>query len=221
MFSGVVCRREGEAEAVVLGIFEEKIVSAEDSPLFSNTTVLKALERKECTGETDNLVETFITEGERAIRVYLLGFGKQDKFKQETLRKVAATLGRRLAQTKDSSVRLELSSTLRLAGVDVAQSGRSFGESIGLLAWKGKLYPGSAGKEKDRAKLDLITADSDFAAGMESGLSLAVSTNLAREVSQTPPNVATPFWIAEQAQKMAQDPGVGKPLQKHLFMIAL
>jgi leucyl aminopeptidase len=43
-----------------------------------------------------------------------------------------------------------------------------------------------------------------FNAGLERGLGLAASSNLARTLSQSPPNVATTGWMEEQAQDLAK-----------------
>lgn len=52
--------------------------------------------------------------------------------------------------------------------------------------------------------LTVTTTDTAFATGLEFGLKLAISVNLARTLSQTPPNIATPFYIAEQAILLTQ-----------------
>ena len=54
-------------------------------------------------------------------------------------------------------------------------------------------------------KLDIGPGDAAFGAAIVRGLGLAESTNLCRTLSQTPPNVATPFWMAEQAQKLSAE----------------
>src|SRR5690606_29282807 len=51
--------------------------------------------------------------------------------------------------------------------------------------------------------LALSSPAAAFSKGMERGLGLALSTNFSRFLSNTPPNVATPAWIADQAKDLA------------------
>ncbi len=56
--------------------------------------------------------------------------------------------------------------------------------------------------------LALSASDAQFAAGLEYGLRLAQAVNTARTLSQTPPNIATPLYIAQQAHDLAQRTGM-------------
>ncbi len=209
MFETVDTPEMIRAEAIVLAIFEDKTPpTGEDGKLFELPAVRQALARKECTGEADNLVEAFAMLDSGSVRIYLIGLGERGKFTPEVLRKAAARLGRRLAKTKEESVDLSLASTLSDAGADVEHCGRCVGESLGLLAWNARIYQGTGSKAKPLAPLHLYSDDAVFQRGLRTGLQLAVSANLARELSQTPPNIATPLWMAEQARKMAEETGL-------------
>ena len=199
------------AEAVVLTIFEDKTPPSgegDDAKLYAVSPVQQALARKECTGESDNLVETFVMLDHGLVRFYLLGLGARDKFTPDVLRKSANVLGRRLAKTKEENIDLVLSGMLAEAGADVEHCGRCVGESLGLLAWNGRLYQGTGSKAKQVSPLRLHADSDDLQRGVTAGLQLATSANLARDLSQTPPNIATPLWMAEQAQHMAQETGL-------------
>ncbi|HLJ57891.1 MAG TPA: leucyl aminopeptidase family protein [Chthonomonadaceae bacterium] len=199
------------AEAIVLALFEDKQPPSgggDDAKLFALPAVKQALSRKECTGEADNLVETFVALDGGTVRIHLLGLGERAKFTPETMRKAAARLGRRLAKAKDENVALAFAGTLRDAGADVEHCGRCVGESLGLLAWNGRLYQGAGSKPKPKLPLRLRADDAELARGLGAGLKLAASANLARDLSQTPPNVATPAWMADQARKLAAETGL-------------
>ena len=209
------------ARAVVLAIFEDKSIPPDAAKLFALPAVHQALSRKECTGEAGSLVEAFETLDHGVVRFFIVGLGARDKYAPETLRKAAATLGRRLAKTREETVLLEIAPTLLAAGADAEFSGRCVGESLGLLAWNGKMYRGAGSKEEPGIDLQVRSDDEDFQRGLEFGLRIARSVNLARDLSQTPPNVATPLWIAEQARKMARETGLectvieGDALKEH------
>jgi len=208
MFESVHISTEGEIDAVVFAIFEDKVRPADIDPLYDQPAVQQAIGRKECTGEADNLVEGFVDVGQRPVRIYLLGLGARDKFTKEVLRKAAARLGKRLARTKDENVQLQIASSLRTTGIEMELCGQCVGESLGLLAWDGRSYRGAGSKAKELSPLVLRADDEAFLNGLQRGLDIAQSVNLARDLSQTPPNVATPLWMADQARNMAAETGL-------------
>ena len=155
-------------------------------------------------GESGNLVEAY-TETQR---VFLLGLGK--KFTAESLRGAFAKLGRKLSLTKQKNVLFDFSGALNAAGISSKDAGRYLGEALGLLAWNYVGLRGTATKKKEFPTLEVSVkpGDTEFAQGIEFGLALAKSVNLARDLSQTPPNIATPLYIAERANQLAEETGL-------------
>lgn len=100
--------------------------------------------------------------------------------------------------------------------ISAAVAGSAFGEGLGLIGWvcdefKGTVTKkkGADGKEKSgRTKLDVFSKDAGFAKGVARGLGLAEAANLCRTLSQTPPNIATTGYMAEQAKKLAKKTGL-------------
>jgi leucyl aminopeptidase len=233
MFESVKFERAQQSPVVVLGVFKEVAEGmAQHSALLSGPAIVAALLRREWTGDAGNIVEAFPASNSGVERVLLVGLGKTDALNGEKMRDIAAKVGRRLAQIKEPVVGLELASALHAAGQNDAQItayGRCWGESLGLLSWKARQMQGSASKhsasrdgsansatdegasDKNGAEefaLAVSVSDEAFATGLEFGLKLAASANLARTLSQTPPNIATPLYMAEQAQQMAQEAGL-------------
>jgi leucyl aminopeptidase len=193
------------ADAIVVLRFEKENEGKDDSPEIRN-----ALRRAEWTGEKSNLVETFRMAGEREQRVIIAGLGTREKFEANVLRDVSAAVGRRLAQTKDQAVWLDISALFDAETVPekLTDDGQAWGESLGLLTWDGKTLTGSATKTKPKPEITVSSGNEAFNQGLADGLQLAASVNFARTLSQTPPNIATPLWMAEQAQKLAQETGL-------------
>jgi leucyl aminopeptidase len=225
MFRSVQLDGQAAPAAVIVGIFESEKLDARTAKLDRDGALAAACGRAECTGETGRIVEAFPHDGQPAPRVLIVGLGKRDKFNADVLRNASAAVGRRLAQTKDKTVRVELGAVLDAVEFDHRQAGRCFAESIGLLAWNYDTYKkskqDSAGK---RADVALASSSKRFMAGMQRGLEVADSTNYTRTLSQTPPNVANPDWMAEQAKKLADQSGMsctvfrGKQLEKERFV---
>jgi len=156
------------------------------------------------------------------LRLITVGLGKAKDFTPAAARDAAAAVARRLASTRDELVALDFASALQASSkaADLRAAGRAAGEAFGLLAWDHLAFKGKATDKKPRPALTIAAHGPAFASGFQLGLDLAASTNLARTLSETPPNIATPDWIAQQAQKLAKTHGLrcsvlrGKDLER-------
>ena len=194
--------------ATVVGVFTDKKLDAQAKRLDGDGAIGRALGRAECTGEAGKIAEAF-PSGKGAGRVIIVGLGKREGFDAATMRKVGAAVGRRLAVTKDEKVAVALDSALADAkGIDRARAGCCFGEGLGLVAWNFTDLKGKGSEAKKRTDLKIGVEGGTFAAGVQRGLALAKSTNFCRDLSETPPNIATPDYIARQAQTMAKQTGL-------------
>jgi len=195
-------------QVVVIGLFQGGTVEAyQGKKAPYGALAAAAAARTECTGEAGRIAEAYPADSAGGLtRLLVVGLGKQDKFKPGDLRNVAAAIGRRLAVTKDERVLVHLTPALSHAGADLKACGQAFGEGLGLLGWDNKQFKGKV--DESRAKRIALSVGCDkktFASGVELGLKIAESANFARTLSETPPNIATPDWIAEQARKIAKD----------------
>lgn len=223
MFELVRVVSKGKAEAVVIGIFKDRKLDAAARAMDTDGSIARAVERAECTGEVGRIAEAYPGGRGAPVRVLIVGLGDRESFKPGCLRAIGGALGRRFAQTKDSRIDIELSGALEGAkpGVDPAFAGRCLGEGLGLISWSFTRFKGKGSPERPK-KVPLFVRSSHalFQSGLERGLSLAASTNIARDLSETPPNVATPEYIAQQARAMAKATGLscrvisGKELEK-------
>jgi leucyl aminopeptidase len=213
--------------AAVIGIYTDKKLDSAGTALDKahGGLITAALDRTECTGETGKIVEAYAASpGKHAVsRIIIVGLGKKDAFKESTLRNVAAAVGRRLAITKDAAVTIDIADQVASAKrIKLAHAGRCFGEGLGLLGWKNWLFKGTAHKngDKKRTNLSVGSPSKEFADGLARGLAIAESANVCRDLSETPPNIATPAYIADLARKMAKQVGLscrvieGKELEK-------
>ena len=209
MFQSMQVGQVGQAEraeVVVLGIFAEETPEIQSAKWGRDPNALAALKRREFTGKAENIIEAFAENGET--RLLIAGLGKRDEMNREMLLRAAASLGRRLSAIQADGAEIDMTETLAAAGLDAQTGGRCFGEALGLLAWQGRIYSGKGSEAPPLRSLTLSAPDAEFAAGMDYGLELASSVNLARTLSQTPPNIATPLWMAAQARQMAEETGL-------------
>ncbi|MFN7171906.1 MAG: leucyl aminopeptidase family protein [Fimbriimonadaceae bacterium] len=100
----------------------------------------------------------------------------------------------------------------RIAGLDcerplIFASPRLFeiiGEAAELRSWNKNLFPGSAAREETYRTLEPVIWNEDSREAYWRGVRTGTAENFARTLAQTPPNVATPFWMAEVARELAQ-----------------
>lgn len=205
-----------------------------------------AIARAEFDASTGSVIDTFSADGET--RIVILGLGKAASLSTDTLRFVGGVAGRKLAAAKATSATVELLPAVKAASagaakpakgakpaptnaISPASAGSAFGEGLGLIGWVCDEFKGSVTKKKgadgkiknSRTKLDVFSKDAGFAKGVARGLGLAQAANLCRTLSQTPPNIATTSYMAEQAKKLAKQVGLkfsifeGEALEKERF----
>jgi leucyl aminopeptidase len=196
----------GKTAVLVVGHFQGQGLDGPTRKFDPGRAIGNALKRGEATGDAGRVVEVF-PKG-RYKRVIVVGLGKKAKFTTEVLRNAVAAAGRRLAVTKDGSAQVELAGPIAEAKLDAAVAASAVGEAFGLLGWVCDQFKGKGGEPPKRTRLTLTASDEAFTEGMKRGLALAASANFARTLSETPPNIATPAWMAEQAKELGKKHGL-------------
>ena len=205
MFQSVRVSKRGEPDAVVVGVFSS---NQGPTPLDAKTKALKAAKAiknihklPECTGKAGSLAEGF----EGKTRVIVLGLGARKEFGAVSLRTSFAAALRRLAVVRAKHACIELAGPCASAKVDGRSAGISAGIAAGLLCFDTAAFKGASAKNNNKkTKLQLCSSDSMFEKGMSHGVSLGASANLCRTWANTPPNIATPAWMAAQARAVAR-----------------
>lgn len=212
MFNSIrgVSRLPLAQSVLVVGVFNDKKLDSKTRQLDSDGSIARALERTECSGESGKMGEAYPSGKNAPGRVIIVGLGKKESFKAGSLRTIGGLVGRRLAAVKAEKVQVELAGAISSATkVDVQMAGRCFGEGLGLIAWKSWQFKGKGhGEQPKRTNLSVASGDSAFAAGVDVGLALAESTNYCRDLSETPPNIATTSFMADSAMKLARKTGM-------------
>jgi len=209
MFKAVKVGGRGAAQVLVVGQFKGG-KSAEGHA--KNAAIGEVLSRAEATGDVGRIVEAFPAKGRGKSagpsRIVVVGLGEKKSLNAETMRSVAAAVGRRIATTKDAKIDVDLAAACKAAGLDAQRAGCAFGEGLGLIAWTCDQFRGTASTKSTLTSLEVRSDSKPFAAGLERGVGLAESANIARTLSQTPPNIATTSFMASEAKKMARQVGL-------------
>ena len=203
----------------VFGVFAEQGLHASVAAHDAGGLVAAAAKREEFAGKAGALVEAFLPAGGKGrkgggaagpVRVMLLGLGKREKFKPGDLRGLAATLAKRLHAVKANAATVDLAGVLKGAKADLEACGQAFGEGLGLISWNANQFKG---KGTDREKLarwalKIDVTDREMSRGCARGLGLADAANLTRTLSETPPNIATTGFMADQCRALARKHGL-------------
>ena len=206
MFESIIVVPAGTADILVLGCFKGEGLDPKSAKKDVGGSAAAALKRPEATGDLGSIVEAFPASG--FARVLVVGLGEKAKFEAGAFRTIGAAVGRRVQAIKGTSVHVDLAPAIAAAGVNAKQAGQALGEALGLLGWVCDQFKGSGTKVDERRPLKVSAEGAGFASGIERGLALAVSANYARTLSQTPPNIATTTYIAEEAKKLAKSCGL-------------
>ncbi|MEZ6163621.1 MAG: leucyl aminopeptidase family protein [Phycisphaerales bacterium] len=206
MFESIKVATRGKAGVLAVAYFKGEGLSAETKALDADGSIAMAAKRADATGELGNVVQVHDSNGyERAL---LVGLGSRDSFGLGNLRDAAGYLGRALSSARAESVEMQLCAALsklrKGEKVDAFEAGAMVGEGLGLLSWRYDDLRGTKTTLTPKLKLSMHGCCKSFDDGFKRGLGFAEGANIARTLSQTPPNIATPMWIANEAKKMAR-----------------
>lgn len=146
-----------------------------------------------------------------ARRIVLVGLGKQDDFDLEVVRRASAVA---LKKARDLNAR-HVASIVHGAGVgglqmQPAAQATVEGALLGLYAFAADKQNGNS--KNQVTKLSLVTSAQDQLEKAQSGAAIAqkvsAGVNLARDLVNMPPNVATPTKMAETAREIAEASGM-------------
>ncbi len=207
MFESVKVGGRGVSKVLVLGMFKGEDLDKTSRGHDSDKRVVEATKRGEATGDLGAIVEAFPGKGSFE-RVIVVGLGDKEGFEVGRLRTAGAAVAKRLSAVKEGACTVDLTGPMKAKRVKGRDAGVAFGEGVGLASWSSEEFRGSATTAKKFKALSLKSEDKEFADGMGFGLALAEGANEARSVSNTPPNICTPAWLAERAKKMGKELGL-------------
>ncbi len=211
MFESIKVTSRGKPKTLVIARFKDESIDTNSKKHDSDGSIVRASKRPECVGALGCTVEAFPTKGFLE-RVIIVGLGERKSFNADALRYAAAAAGKLLARAKCDSVLFDFCGALdKLTTknkVSDFDAGAMVGEGLGMLSWNYDNLRGSKTTVPSRPKLAMHCSSKKFADGFNRGLGMAEGTNLARTLSQTPPNIAVPMWMATQAKKLARQTGM-------------
>ncbi len=208
MFESVKVGGRKNPDVLVLASFKGQKLDKDSTSADKSGAAAEALKRPEAVSDFGQIIEAYPTGKNAPGRILIIGLGEKDSLKAGSFRDLGAALTRHLSKIRADAAEIDLKGPIRIAKLDEGAVGTAFGEGVGLVSWSGEIMKGSATDKPKRPKLQIKGHSKAFDNALERGLGLAEGSNLARTLSQTPPNVATPEYMAAQARKLARATGM-------------
>ncbi len=139
----------------------------------------------------------------------LVGLG-DDTPTTASLRVLGGRLVRTLHDMGASAARLEVPAHLSgPLGKNPGVAAQAIAEGMVLANWRQETWRGAAATGEEASGTLVLTAGTGaIRGGLRRGCVMAEGSNEARRLGSTPPNIATPAWIARQARALAKRSGM-------------
>ncbi|KZL47698.1 leucyl aminopeptidase [Nodularia spumigena CENA596] len=198
---------EWSGDSLAIGLFEDAVeLTGELAKLDEQFAgVLKELiAEEEFTAKAYSTIFTRVSAGSPIRKIILVGLGKPDALKLETLRRAAAAVARVVKKQKSKNLGL----SLPLWDNQAAETAQAIAEGIQLALYQDIRFKSEP--EDKGAKIE--TVDLLGLSGQEAAITLAnhivSGVILARQLVAAPANEVTPITLAETAQAIATEHGI-------------
>jgi leucyl aminopeptidase len=201
-------RLSWSGDLLVIGLFEDAIdltgdLAELDTKLSGTLTEL--IGEAEFKGKEGSSAVTRVGAGSPIRKVAVLGLGKPESLKLESLRRAAAATVRLAKKEKSKTVGL----SLPLWNSDAAVSAQAIAEGIELTLHQDNRF--KSDEDKDKAppleQIDLLGFNGQDEA-ITRARQIALGVILARELVAAPANIVNPIVMAETAEAIANEYGL-------------
>ncbi len=200
------------SDCVVVGVYEAGKLSpsALDIDTVSNAYISHAIKSGDITGKVGQCLLLPKVPNVVADRILLVGLGKEKDFSAAEFRKVTTAAVKALRTTGVKHAHLFLAE-LALKQHDVAWKTTTAAELIEDACYAVNHLKSKKDDKKTLTKITFIVADKAAVEvaerALKQGLSIAHGVTLAKDLGNLPPNICTPTYLGEQAEKLAKDYG--------------
>jgi leucyl aminopeptidase len=195
------------APCIVVGVFEERMLTSAAARVDekSGGAIKRLVESGDISGKIGSSNLLFTLANVAAARVLVVGLGEQKKFDAARFQRACAEAARVLKGLPLDSATSYLTE-IDVPGKDAAWKVRSAALSTDAQVYKytATFKPREKPKSPEFDTMAFAAADS-AAAALVQAAAIAEGVRFARELGNLPPNICNPAYIAQQAQKLAQD----------------
>ena len=192
-------------DCIVVGVFEQGKLGSTARVLdkASNGAITRALKSGDMEGRPGSTAMLRDLPGIAAHRVLLVGLGKETEFNEKAYRDaVAAAIGA-VKATGSKEVVLAVSD----AGVDKRDAAWHTRQAVITAAdalYRFDSMKSSKGNGVNLGQVAILGGDST---GLKHGVAMAMGMHFAKDLGNTPSNVCTPDYLAQQAKALAKTYG--------------
>ena len=195
------------AACIVIGVFEERMLSSAAARIDekSGGAIKRLIESGDISGKAGTTNLLFALANVAAPRLLVVGLGEQKKFDAMRFQRACVESARAL-----KGLPLD-NATSYLTEIDVPGKDAAWRVRVAALSVDAQVYKYTATfKPREKPKPpELVTltfaAAETTAPALIHAAAIANGVRFARELGNLPPNICTPAYIAEQAQKLANE----------------
>ena len=194
---------ESVTGSLALPVFADSQFSpaAEAADSASGGQLKRAVAASRFSGKPGETLEVIAPSGMDAPRIVLFGLGDKDKLKASTVEKAAAAVVSKVLLGGETAI------SIRLDGVTDAEGAARAGLGARLASYRFDEFRTKLSADK-RPSLAAVTIAADDAAGAEASWAswgaVADGVDLARDVTNLPPNVLNPETYAKKIEGLAE-----------------
>jgi len=201
-------------DCLVVGVYEEAQLSAAALTLdqASGGFITQIIGQGDIDGKLASTLLLHHVPNIKSPRVLLVGLGKAEELNAKKFAQVNRASVKALTSTAVKEILTTLA-TLPLSGVSIARKTAILAEALLDASYQfnaNKQKKSDDKKDKSKKEIKKVVIDcteneiSAAKLGLVQGEALAKGMSLAKDLGNLPPNVCTPTYLAEQAQKMGK-----------------
>lgn len=172
--------------------------------------ISESIHREEFSGKLNEVLELPIYDKLPVRRVLVIGLGNPQEFGDEQVRQVAATAIKRARALKAKSVATLLHGA-GIACMPAATSAQAIAEGTLLGAYEFDKYRSGPNQKSVIEQFTIVEHDGaklpDITEGVRVGRIIAEAVNMTRDLTNEPPDLITPDFLAFSAQAVAKEYG--------------
>jgi leucyl aminopeptidase len=201
-------RLEWTGDALAVGLFEDQVELTDDLAALDEKlagTLKELITEAEFKGKESSSAATRVGGGSRIRKIILVGLGKPDGLKLETLRRAGAASAK--AAKKEKCKTLGIS--LPLWNGDAAATAQAIAEGVELALYQDTRFKSDPEEKQGPTveQVELLGLGGQEAA-ITRARQICSGVILARELVAAPANIVTPVTLAETASAIAQEYGL-------------
>lgn len=176
-------------DALVYFVFE-----GGETPIEFPDEAIAASKRPEFGGKLGQVADCFPTQGPRVV---LVGLGPESSATVLNIHKASLKLSQYVNRAELDSILVSVPASL-----NSAEWGQVVGVGLKLSSFNAKQFPGTRTPSDNAVRFSIKSMQEAFDKGLGRGIGIGDAVNFCRNLVGTPPNIANPGWIADQARQL-------------------